>query len=638
MALLLLLIMGIVISSTSGRHDSSSEIDTETADSLLEDATLSETRALPKSALLDSSSKQSPQISHISNQHTVLRKLSQAFDSGGKKKNRLPADDDYGGSQQMQDNEPHHLNSHHSGQNRVHGNDLRRVMLRNTSVTCNDGTTAGYYIRESHGSRRWIVFLEGGWYCFSTNTCHQRWLRMRNLMSSAHWPEVRTVGGILSPEADENPFWWNANHVFVPYCSSDTWSGDSMAKSPREFSFLGARIIEHVILELLPRGLYDAHSLLIAGSSAGAGGVLVNLDRVADLLVAMGSKVEVRGLSDSGWFLDNEPFDFHTALGKSSSTFAVPSKRAAKPCIDTYNCSPVETVKQGIKLWNGQVPSACKSRHEAEPWKCYFGYRIYETLRTPLFVVQWLFDEAQMTADNVGTPISKAQWNYIHRMGQELRKTLENVTYVSIRPAIAVQIIKDWTRIKINGFSLPQTLRCWELQGSERNHHDFDLMFSANVRMRITANVGRDTSSNDSDLLADSPVHPLHRFSQSMPSEHTNIPLVEKIRRKKRKRKNRRRHPRLKRSKERKHGHDRHRWLLHEDLCDHHLIDSCSWPQCNRGCPRLHNPFTGEEVDFKELLRSFGFDMSSVANAFGVDEKSLHEMDQETLFQLLTQR
>lgn len=40
---------------------------------------------------------------------------------------------------------------------------------------------------------------------------------------------------------------------------------------------------------------------------------------------------------------------------------------------------------------------------------------------------------------------------------------------------------------------------------------------------------------------------------------------------------------------------ERHRWLHHSrDMCSHALVDRCSWPQCNRSCPRLHNPFTGE--------------------------------------------
>ena len=69
---------------------------------------------------------------------------------------------------------------------------LRREMLRNTSVTCNDGTTAGYYVRVNPSSRRWLVFLEGGWHCFSQLSCHQRWTRARALMTSAHWPLMRS--------------------------------------------------------------------------------------------------------------------------------------------------------------------------------------------------------------------------------------------------------------------------------------------------------------------------------------------------------------------------------------------------------------------------------------------------------------
>jgi hypothetical protein len=68
---------------------------------------------------------------------------------------------------------------------------LRREMLQNTSVTCNDGTTAGYYIRSNPSSKRWLVFLEGGWHCFSQISCHQRWTRARPLMTSAHWPQMR---------------------------------------------------------------------------------------------------------------------------------------------------------------------------------------------------------------------------------------------------------------------------------------------------------------------------------------------------------------------------------------------------------------------------------------------------------------
>lgn len=67
-------------------------------------------------------------------------------------------------------------------------------------------------------------------------------------------------------------------------------------------------------------------------------------------------------------------------------------------------------------------------------------------------------------------------------------------------------------------------------------------------------------------------------------------------------------------------------------------LERCSWPQCNHSCPKLHNPFTGEEMDFIELLKSFGLDMESVANALGIDMQTLNNMDHSELLNLLTQQ
>lgn len=105
------------------------------------------------------------------------------------------------------------------------------------------------------------------------------------------------------------------------------------------------------MIELLPKGLHDAKMLLLAGSSAGGAGVLVNLDRIADLLANMGSKVEVRGLADSGWFLDNEPFDFATQSMESGihGSATAGNSRKTNICMDATNCAPLEAIKQGIK-------------------------------------------------------------------------------------------------------------------------------------------------------------------------------------------------------------------------------------------------------------------------------------------------
>ncbi|XP_043319643.1 palmitoleoyl-protein carboxylesterase NOTUM isoform X2 [Cervus elaphus] len=279
--------------------------------------------------------------------------------------------------------------------------DLRLHLLLNTSVTCNDGSPAGYYLKESKGSRRWLLFLEGGWYCFNRENCDSRYDTMRRLMSSKDWPRTRTGTGILSSQPEENPHWWNANMV------------------------------------------------------AGGTGVLLNVDRVAEQLEELGyPAIQVRGLADSGWFLDNKQY-------------------RRTDCIDTITCAPTEAIRRGIRYWNGVVPERCRRQFkEGEEWNCFFGYKVYPTLRCPVFVVQWLFDEAQLTVDNVhltGQPVQEGQWLYIQNLGRELRNTLKDVP-ASFAPAcLSHEIIirSHWTDVQVKGTSLPRALHCWD-----RSLHD----------------------------------------------------------------------------------------------------------------------------------------------------------------------
>lgn len=77
---------------------------------------------------------------------------------------------------------------------------------------------------------------------------------------------------------------------------------------------------------------------------------------------------------------------------------------------------------------------------------------------------------------------------------------------------------------------------------------------------------------------------------------------------------------------------------LNKRVCAQKRIERCSWPQCNHSCPKLHNPITGEEMNFIELLKSFGLEMENVANALGIDMQTLNNMDQGELLNLLTQQ
>nr|CAD7446829.1 unnamed protein product [Timema bartmani] len=454
---------------------------------------------------------------------------------------------------------------------------LKREFLSVANVTCNDGSPAGRAnaasLLPTTAALSHILIrakTARGWYCYDQRSCHNRWMRLRHLMTSKQWPETRTVGGILSPSPEENPFWWSANHVFVPYCSSDTWSGTrSRPSSDTKFTFMGATIVNQVVRDLLPLGLTNASTVLLAGSSAGGTGVIINMDHVKALLHdTFGLRhIEIRGVSDSGWFLDRAPYT-----------------------VDSHSLAPLDAVRRGLVLWQGQVSSRCQQHFPDEPWRCYFGYRSYPTLTAPLFVFQWLFDEAQMTADNVGPPVTKQQWDYIHKMGDSLRHSFHNVT------------------------SSPAMLGDAPLTSS--------LRLTLRNLMRIS-----------------------HYKISTTNASTTTEPQERRRRRRKKHSKNRNRADRNKGKKKKGRKTNRRReqrsvWSIKEgdETCQQRLVERCSWPQCNHSCPKLHNPFTGEEMDFIELLKSFGLDMMSVANALGIDIHTLNNMDHEELLNLLTQQ
>ncbi|XP_050720210.1 palmitoleoyl-protein carboxylesterase NOTUM-like [Eriocheir sinensis] len=708
-------------------------------------------------------------------------------------------------------------------------------------AVCNDNSPAGFYLRRSVKSRRWVMFLEGGWYCFDRESCEQRWHRLRPLMTSRGWPETRTAGGVLSPNPEDNPHWWTANHVLVPYCSSDSWAGTKRAEEGSgSWSFLGSVIVEQVVAALLQHNFTHGHKLILAGSSAGGVGVLVNVDRVAQQLARLGVRGEVRAVADSGWFLDNEPF---------------------KPlqCVDAHSCPPVEAIRRGHELWQGRIPESCGALYPRHPWFCYFGYRLYPTLQSPLFVFQWVFDEAQMTVDNVGKPNSKQQWDYIHGTGERLRRTLQNVTALFAPSCISHTVLtkRNWAAVKIGDVSLPQALYCWDITpfatltarkhategtggggggggGSrveeeegedsvvsavEERIQEEEVEVSANRRayrhqkrgdrktkrqrhagggdrrragdrsrrrrgkrrnrknrrrpqnrtrtqysarnqteevkgdaVRQEGNAGeagsdgRDTEGVVSvsrgtgrlgehnlggEMLADSPENLPHdpligesnaiaRTSQDTAARtSTHRPGNRRRGKEERKRKGRRRkgkkrsrskerERKMKKRERRRKRKERRRRKLQlkkrkkkrerrlgerelnesmrparslpspsppqqpavpaspsqtlgtpvpfggvtggveeaaaevwtEDLCPArilHLTDRCAWPHCNYACPRLLNPFTGEEMNFTELLKSFGLDMASVASALGIDIHTLNSMGNDELLLILTQ-
>lgn len=126
-------------------------------------------------------------------------------------------------------------------------------------------------------------------------------------------------------------------------------------------------------------------------------------------------------------------------------------------------------------MWNSRVPKECVDRYPGEPWRCFFGHRLYPSLQTPLFVVQYQYDEFQVHIDGM---TGRAQneyekMQYIRTLSDKIRLTLSNVSAVFAPSCMShIMLTKlDWHKTSIRGMTLPEAINCWEQNPIVSNHH-----------------------------------------------------------------------------------------------------------------------------------------------------------------------
>ena len=302
-----------------------------------------------------------------------------------------------------------------------------------------------------------------------------------------------------------------------------------------------------------------------------------------------------------------------------------------------------------------------------------------------MFIFQWQFDEAQMSADNVGAPVTQAQWNFIHHQGRNIRKTLESVSAVFVPSCISHTVLTkpDWAKVTVDGVSLPDALQCWASQtqpGEEAMEARAGSLFrvqndSPQDNARINANMlkalnhyhmTKENKSNVRDNRTNKRMRKRGRrhrrrcqYGDSLENRircaqeenrdlqrRRNRDLVRNLDTKSKKRRRRQRRQRSESQRQRhKLSRDERKRLRREErrrqkrlisrekkserrlrlrhkkqsravadlpearrrkslsersiqvrqpTCPQRHVDTCSWPQCNISCPKLHNPLTGK--------------------------------------------
>ena len=249
------------------------------------------------------------------------------------------------------------------------------------------------------------------------------------------------LGGIFSTSPQENPDFTNFTQVFIKYCSSDIYSGDSVQQvNGMQMQFRGHKIVAAILADLedstiIPApNLKNATQVLVTGSSAGSFGAASNMDWITSQL----TWAKVKGVLDSSWV----------------------------PPLANYGSGPIEPVPGSADYSNyfsATVDQSCAAANPSQPYICLSTLQLYPYLSTPVFLYVEQRDPTLSQIKGITNVNDPAQTAYMNQYAASARQSLQNVTAVfSPSAGIHTALTDDnFTAIKVNGYDFGQLLGNW---------------------------------------------------------------------------------------------------------------------------------------------------------------------------------
>lgn len=292
---------------------------------------------------------------------------------------------------------------------------FHRILLTNYSqARCMDNSIASYYIRlakNNHNNARWLIYFDGGWFCYSNESCEFRRQYSPDFVTSNNFNKDNIFKGIF-------PSFQQYNIIYVPYCSSDLWSGSSNKTHSHGHDIFHAIMHQH-------NYFLNAKQIIFVGFSAGGLGLLLNLP---DVLRKFSNSIDIRVIIDSAWFIDY-----------------------------SNNFHGVSKLNEGMIYWNSQVSKSCQLKPR---YKCLLGSEAIKLfpLSVKIFIIQSLFDLTQLQFDR----------HYINSYDFSL-KLLDNLRQSSNRisifapscPLHGFLFRSIWSKFHIEQRTLSSVLNLW---------------------------------------------------------------------------------------------------------------------------------------------------------------------------------
>eukprot|EP00051_Salpingoeca_urceolata_P013217 m.165173 g.165173 ORF g.165173 m.165173 type:complete len:394 (-) comp17734_c0_seq2:345-1526(-) len=282
------------------------------------------------------------------------------------------------------------------------------------NAVCNDGSSGGVYFKPAApgGGHLWLLWLQGGGWCYDEKTCSDRWKTSKHLMSSKGWESSIAKTGIFSPDPKHSPLAL-ANKAFLPYCTSDGHMGNRSASSETfGWQFRGQETVIAALKTLVSHGMKPGDTVVFGGSSAGGRGAMVTCDFLGDFLPTD----NILCAPDSPYWIDMTPMPSTGFPGLAYTT------------------------KQVYTLANAQAraPASCKAMFPGEEWKCLFGFYRMPLLKRPFLMYASQSDAFQLAEDVGHKPTTSSELEYAAVFGNTTRSGVKGLLAQSSAPLRAV--------------------------------------------------------------------------------------------------------------------------------------------------------------------------------------------------------
>ena len=259
---------------------------------------------------------------------------------------------------------------------------------------CLDGTPPAFRYRRGTGANasRFIVFLEGGGWCFGAAECAGR--AKSSIGTSDNFENCTDMGGVMSINATENPDFHTWTMVFVHYCDGASFTSGRPAALPfasaphGQLWFRGRANLNAVFDVLLNSyGMAKADALVLSGGSAGGLAVYLNIDHVAQLMRKAAPQARVVGFPDAGYFAD-------LATAQNTSDYWYREQFQYADATAWNSTASGGTNEACLTAMASAAASAGVKNDQA--WRCLMAEYVTDFIETPLYVMNGAFDVYQV--------------------------------------------------------------------------------------------------------------------------------------------------------------------------------------------------------------------------------------------------